>query len=195
MSGSEPVAVVRQGWDGPSYRVRREAFETWFLVGVDEDLKSVANVDVDVRLADGSLWGATILTLAEVAFFDGQVVAHRGGVERPVFWCVNQLIVRDAGIDNMVAESCGSPRAHGLGQPPRVGRIGHGAFHHGGVGADPVGAQQFLLGPTSSKGVLGVSSRANAVLMGKIGVMSSVLLDVRFARHHRPRRSRGRFSA
>ena len=39
MSGSEPVAVVRQGWDGPSYRVRTEAFEAWFVVGVGEDLE------------------------------------------------------------------------------------------------------------------------------------------------------------
>jgi hypothetical protein len=67
MGGSEPVAVVRQRWDGYSYRVRAEAFEAWFVVGVEEDLEAVDNVDVDVRLADGSRWGATIFTLAEVA--------------------------------------------------------------------------------------------------------------------------------
>jgi hypothetical protein len=51
MSGCEPVAVVRQGCDGPSYRVRTETFQAWFVVGVDEDLESVANVDVDVACA------------------------------------------------------------------------------------------------------------------------------------------------
>ena len=103
MSGNEPVAVVGQGWDGYSYRVRTEPFEAWFTVGVDEDLEAVDNVDVDVRLADGSRWGATLLTLAEVARLMDSWSRTGEALSGRVFWCVNQLIVRDPGIDNMVA--------------------------------------------------------------------------------------------
>ncbi|WP_208608492.1 hypothetical protein [Amycolatopsis pretoriensis] len=37
-----------------------------FMVGGGERIEAVENVDVEVRLPDGSRWSATIFTLAEV---------------------------------------------------------------------------------------------------------------------------------
>jgi hypothetical protein len=55
------VTIVQQGWDGPFYRVRTEACVVSFMPG-----GRLCNVDVELRLADGSRWSATVFTLAEV---------------------------------------------------------------------------------------------------------------------------------
>lgn len=66
MSHSTSAEPVELGWAEPWYRVRTEDFEALFLPGPDEDLDSVCNVDVEVRLTDGSRWSATVRTVAEV---------------------------------------------------------------------------------------------------------------------------------
>lgn len=94
--------IVEQGWDGPWYRVRTDRFEASFLPGAGEDLDTVCNVDVEVRLtADGSRWSATVFTLAEVARLMKK--ASRTGEELGgrFFWCSDGLIVRDPGVDSM----------------------------------------------------------------------------------------------
>ncbi|MFB7944694.1 hypothetical protein ACFC6L_07200 [Kitasatospora phosalacinea] len=93
-----------QGWDGPWYRVRRPGFTAAFLPDAREPLAELCNVDVEVRLAaDGSRWSATVFTHAEV----GRLMARwaRTGEELGgrYFWCSDALIVRDAGLDSIVA--------------------------------------------------------------------------------------------
>ncbi|MFF4629672.1 hypothetical protein [Streptomyces griseorubiginosus] len=100
MSDSASPGSVEQGWDGPWYRVRADAFEASFLPSPDEDLDAVCNVDVFVDLDDGSRWSATVFTVTEVE----RLMATRAGSDEALggryFWVSDGLIVRDPGIDN-----------------------------------------------------------------------------------------------
>jgi hypothetical protein len=88
-------------WDGPWYRVRTDRFVASFLPSAGEDLKAVCNVDVEVRLTDGSRWSATVFTVDEVQRLMerwAQTGEKAGG---RYFWCSDGLIVREAGVVNM----------------------------------------------------------------------------------------------
>ncbi|MGW0665135.1 hypothetical protein [Streptodolium elevatio] len=102
MSDSASAASVERGWDGPWYRVRTDAFEASFLPpNPDEDLGSVCNVDVEVRLMDGSRWSATVFTLAEVDRLMKSWAGSSEALGGRYFWCSDGLIVRDPGIESM----------------------------------------------------------------------------------------------
>lgn len=93
--------VSSQGWDGPVYRVRTPSLEITFFIGGGEDPDEVENVDAEVRLADGSRWSATIVTLDQV---DRLMASWVGTGEYGVgshFWCSDGLIVREPGVGNM----------------------------------------------------------------------------------------------
>ncbi|MGW8780884.1 hypothetical protein ACWGNM_22900 [Streptomyces sp. NPDC055796] len=94
--------TAEQGWDVPWYRVRTDRFMASFLPRAVEDLGTVRNVDVEVRLtADDARWSATVFTLAEV----DRLMKHwsRTGEELGGLypWCSGGLVVRDADIGNM----------------------------------------------------------------------------------------------
>ncbi|WP_405411998.1 hypothetical protein [Streptomyces decoyicus] len=97
MSHSTPPG----SWDGPWYRVPTEHFEAAFLPNADEDLESVANVDVFVDLKDGSRRRATMITLAQVEVTMARWAESGEALGGRYFWCSDGLIVRDAGISNM----------------------------------------------------------------------------------------------
>ncbi|MFD7284033.1 hypothetical protein ACFV80_45440 [Streptomyces sp. NPDC059862] len=102
MSHSTSAEPVERRWDGPWYRVRAEDFEALFLPSPDEDLDSVCNVDVEVRLADGSRWSATVFTVAEVERLMEKWSRSGESLGGRYFWCSDGLIVRDPGVDSMV---------------------------------------------------------------------------------------------
>jgi hypothetical protein len=89
-------------WDGPFYRVHTEHFEAAFVPNAGEDLESVDNVDVFVDLPDGSRWSATIITLAQVELVMKRWAASGEALGGRYFWVSDGLIVRDAGISNMI---------------------------------------------------------------------------------------------
>lgn len=95
------VEVISQGWDGPSYRVQTPWFEVVFLVGIDDDLAEVANVDVEVSLADGSRWCATLFTLTEVERLMSRWARTGEALDGSYFWCIYSVIVREPGVHNM----------------------------------------------------------------------------------------------
>ncbi|MEU9851638.1 hypothetical protein [Streptomyces sp. NPDC047985] len=101
MSHGTSIEPVEQGWDEPWYRVRYEDFEAWFLPGPHEDLDAVCNVDVEVRLEDGSRWSATVFTVAEVKRLMEKGARTGEDLSGRYFWCSDGLIVRDPGIDSM----------------------------------------------------------------------------------------------
>ncbi|MFE7116126.1 hypothetical protein ACFU99_11975 [Streptomyces sp. NPDC057654] len=101
MCHSTSSAPVGRGWDGPWYRVCMEDFEALFLLGPGEDLDSVCNVDVEVRLADGSRWSATVFTVAEVERLMESWSRSGEALGGRYFWCADGLVVRDSGIDAM----------------------------------------------------------------------------------------------
>ncbi|MEU5299229.1 hypothetical protein ACH4YO_01975 [Streptomyces noursei] len=89
------------GWDGPWYRVRTEQFEAAFLPDAGENPETVDNVDVEVRLRDGSRWSATLFTVAQVEVLMKRWAASGEALGGCYFWCPDGLIVRDSGIGNM----------------------------------------------------------------------------------------------
>ncbi|KES07580.1 hypothetical protein BU52_08930 [Streptomyces toyocaensis] len=101
MTDSAKPEGMEQGWDAPWYRFRTDRFEAAFLPEPDEDLEAVCDVDVDVRLADGSRWTATVFTVAEVARLMEERAQTGENLGGRYFWCSDGLIVRDPGIENM----------------------------------------------------------------------------------------------
>lgn len=60
------------------------------------------NVEFFVDLKDGSRWSATIITLARVEILMKRWAASGEPLAGRYFWCSDGLIVRDAGISNMI---------------------------------------------------------------------------------------------
>ena len=89
----------RRAWsDPPWYRVVDERFRACFVVGLEQDVDAVCDVDVEVVLPDESRWTATFVTVAEVDRLMGR---------RAYFWCPDAVVVRDAGVDGMVGVLAG----------------------------------------------------------------------------------------
>jgi hypothetical protein len=101
MTNIADAETVEQRWDGPWYRVRTDRFEASFLPDAGENLDAVCNVDVEVRLAEGARWSATVLTIAEVQRLIDKGSRTGEDLGGRYFWCPDSLIVRAPGIDTM----------------------------------------------------------------------------------------------
>jgi hypothetical protein len=99
--------MLRNWWDGPFYCVGAEGFEARFVLGSVAEVDTVENVDVFVRLADGSEWTATVFTLAEVHRLMDRWAVSGEAQAGAYFWCWDGLIVRDAGVASMVGVIAG----------------------------------------------------------------------------------------
>ncbi|MEU9013354.1 hypothetical protein AB0D12_27060 [Streptomyces sp. NPDC048479] len=64
-------------------------------------LDEVCNVDVEVRLPDGSCWSATVFTVAEVERLMDRWFSRGEALNGRYFWCSDGLIVKEAGITSM----------------------------------------------------------------------------------------------
>lgn len=101
MADDVPSETTARWWDGPWHRVRTDRFVASFLPNAGQDLDAVCNVDVEVRLTDGSRWSATVFTVDEVRRLMekwAQTGEETGG---RYFWCSDGLIVREPGVDSM----------------------------------------------------------------------------------------------
>ena len=92
---------MRSWWDGSFFCVEAEGFGARFALGSAEEVDAVENVDVFVRLADGSECTATVLTLAEVRRLMDRWSVSGEAQSGAYFWCWDGLIVRDAGVSAM----------------------------------------------------------------------------------------------
>lgn len=91
-----------RGRDGGFYRVHTEQFDATFMPDANEDLDAVNDIDVAVRLPDGSRWSASICTVARVRPPMERWATTDGSPGGRYYWCSDGLIVRDAGISSMV---------------------------------------------------------------------------------------------
>ncbi|MFH0519154.1 hypothetical protein ACHBTE_18535 [Streptomyces sp. M41] len=89
-------------WDGPFYRVRRDAYEICFVPDAGEDPEDVCNVDMWVTFTDGQRWTGTVFTIDEAR----RLMDHHANTGECLggryFYCWDNLIVRDPGIPAMV---------------------------------------------------------------------------------------------
>lgn len=72
-----------------------------FVLGSAADVDIVENVDVFVRLADGSKWTATVFTLAEVHRLMDRSAASGEAPAGAYFCCWDGLLVKEAGALSM----------------------------------------------------------------------------------------------
>jgi hypothetical protein len=96
-------AHVQPGrWDSPWYRVQVDGFEIAFLLESEEEIDEVDNVDVIVRLGDGTTWTATVFTLSEVQRLMDRWSSTGEALAGRYFWCWDGLIVREPGVTAIV---------------------------------------------------------------------------------------------
>jgi hypothetical protein len=84
------------------HEVVSDQFRVTFMLGADDEVSSVENVDAMVTLLDGTRWSATFMSLREI-----QRIMDRwrstgecdGGA---YFQCYDLVIIRDAGIPAMM---------------------------------------------------------------------------------------------
>jgi hypothetical protein len=93
--------VLSEGWAGAGYRVRTTAFDLLFITSSDTDLDELDNVDVEVRLADGSRWSATMFTVAEVQRLMSRWAETGEAQSGAFFWVSDGVIVRERGVRAM----------------------------------------------------------------------------------------------
>jgi hypothetical protein len=96
------AAMLGGRWDGGLFHVRGEGFEVGFALGSAEEIETVENVDVFVRLADGSEWTATVFTLAEVHRLMDRWAVSGEALGGKYFWCWDALFIRNAGVAAIV---------------------------------------------------------------------------------------------
>jgi hypothetical protein len=88
-------------WDGPVYRVRTDVATISYVPDAGEPLDGVCNVDAFIDLPDGSHWTATVFTLAEVARLMDRGRATGEDLAGAYFVGIDNVIVRDPGIEAM----------------------------------------------------------------------------------------------
>jgi hypothetical protein len=108
MTDDAPREKAKGWWDEPWYRIQTDRFVASFLPDAGEDLDAVCNVDVEVRLSDGSRWSATVFTVAEVQRLMERWAQTGEAADGRYFWCSDGLIVREAGVTNMTEAISGT---------------------------------------------------------------------------------------
>ncbi|MFE6615893.1 hypothetical protein [Amycolatopsis sp. NPDC057786] len=96
-----PTMVLSHGFDGTCYRIRTTSFDVGYIIGDGEDPEQVANVDVEVRLPDGSRWSATMFTVAELERLMERWAQTGECGSGSYFWCSDGVIVRKPGVSFM----------------------------------------------------------------------------------------------
>jgi hypothetical protein len=90
-------------WDGPFYRVRRDGYEIRFVPNAGVPLEEIDDVDMWVIFDSGERWSGTIYTLDNVRKVMTRWQETGECLDGRYFWVWDGLIVRDPGIDEMVA--------------------------------------------------------------------------------------------
>ena len=68
------------------------------MLGSEDDADTIENVDVEVILDDGSRWGATLLTLAEIGRLVSRWKATGECLGGSYFQCADLVVIERGGI-------------------------------------------------------------------------------------------------
>lgn len=83
----------------PLHLVRAPRFDAVFMLGDEDDVETVDNVDVLVALSDGTRYSATFLTLGAIQrWMDSEPEEY----QRLQFQCPDLVITRHAGVPAMM---------------------------------------------------------------------------------------------
>lgn len=86
----------------PLHVVETSQFKALFMLGADDRVETVENVDAEVTLPDGTRWSATIMTLLEIE----RIMMHWADTGENLggayFQCPDLVIVRTGGIPGMI---------------------------------------------------------------------------------------------
>lgn len=85
----------------PLMKVQLEGAEAVFMLGADDNAKTVENVDVEVILDDGSRWSATFLSLAEIGRIMSRWKTTGECLGGSYFQCSDLVVVGREGLDAM----------------------------------------------------------------------------------------------
>ncbi|MCM2421725.1 hypothetical protein [Streptomyces sp. RKAG293] len=86
----------------PLHAVTTPHFDVVFMLGGGDDPETVANVDAEVTLRDGSRWSATFLTMEEIARILERWSITGESLGGRYFHCPDLVIIRDPGVPAMV---------------------------------------------------------------------------------------------
>jgi hypothetical protein len=83
------------------HEVSFDQFKAIFMLGADDDPETVANVDVEVTLSDGTRWSATFMTLQEIGSVMERWTTTGENGAGAFFHSSDLVIVPEAGIRAM----------------------------------------------------------------------------------------------
>ncbi|MCG6495519.1 hypothetical protein [Kitasatospora sp. A2-31] len=86
----------------PLYRVSNPRFDALFMLGADDSVETVDNVDAELIHPDGRRWSATFMTLDEISRVMDRWRETGECFEGRYFHCDDLVIVRDPGVQVMV---------------------------------------------------------------------------------------------
>ncbi|MGK4579090.1 hypothetical protein [Kitasatospora sp. HPMI-4] len=81
--------------------VKKAQFEAVFMLGADDRVETVENVDAEITASDGTRWSATFMTLSEIARVMDRWVGTGENKSGQYFQCPDLVIVRGGGIPAM----------------------------------------------------------------------------------------------
>ncbi|WP_345365414.1 hypothetical protein [Actinoallomurus liliacearum] len=79
-----------------------DQFRAVFMLGAEDEVDSVENVDVEVYLSDGTRWSATFMTMREIEKIMDRWRSSGENSGGRYFRSGDLVIVREAGISAMV---------------------------------------------------------------------------------------------
>jgi hypothetical protein len=84
------------------HEVVSDQFRVIFMLGADDEVSSVENVDAEVILLDGTRWSATFLSIREIQRIMDRWRSTGECAGGAYFQCPDLVIIRDAGIPAMM---------------------------------------------------------------------------------------------
>ncbi|MEU7583924.1 hypothetical protein AB0B50_40820 [Streptomyces sp. NPDC041068] len=87
----------------PQHLVTDDRFTALFMLGAEDQVEDVENVDAELRMPDGTRWSATFMTLPEIARVMDRWKKTGECGSGAFFQCPDLVIIPTGGVDAMMA--------------------------------------------------------------------------------------------